>query len=137
MPTRCIPYIYNHHFLLSGVQTGHPVTVQECSCHFKRALRGVQYGSLGMGRVCLLTVCQHPNVNVSSTLYQPSMKRSLEWELTSQHTTQKHLLFFIGHTRRFKESIIYHTDWKVESLSLTDQIIPMKLHHNYTNVDLA
>ena len=46
---------------------------------------------------------------------------------------------FVGYTRRFIESIIYYAGWKVESLSLDDQVFMtlMKLRHNYTNLHLA
>ncbi|KAK0143219.1 hypothetical protein N1851_018645 [Merluccius polli] len=46
---------------------------------------------------------------------------------------------FVGYTRRFTESIVYYAGWKVESLSLDDQVFMtlMKLRHNYTNLHLA
>ena len=86
------------------MQTGGPRTVLECvAAILQRDLRGVQYGSLGVGRVHLWIgvcpwrrvcpgrtvcpwrrVCRHQNVNVSGILHQHLMRRSLDWKLASQ-----------------------------------------------------
>ncbi|CAM4514876.1 unnamed protein product [Leuciscus chuanchicus] len=46
---------------------------------------------------------------------------------------------FVGYVLRFKESIVYYAGWKVECLSIDDQILMtlMKLRHNYTNLHLG
>ena len=45
----------------------------------------------------------------------------------------------VNHAARFKDSLAYHAGWRVECISLEDQIfiVLMKLRQNYTNLHLA
>ena len=71
----------------------------------------------------------------ASTLHQPLMKRSSEWKLASQTEASSRSSLAI----RGEESIVYYVGWKVESLSLDDQIFMscINLCHNYTNLQFA
>lgn len=45
----------------------------------------------------------------------------------------------VGYVSRFKGDINYYVGWKVDSITLEDQVFItlMKLKHNYTNLHLA